>query len=89
MRHQKLRPFQHSSLRRKKRSVSDMDTATPDTGNDVDPGLLTALEAEDLIGNLETFLMQLGFRSVLVTSIILSLIAIAWDGWCQKSVFAL
>ena len=43
-----------------------MDTATPDTGNDVDPGLLTALEAEDLIGNLETFLIQLGFRSVLV-----------------------
>ena len=43
-----------------------MDTATPDTGNDVDPGLLTALEAEDLIGNLETFLMQLGFRSVQV-----------------------
>ena len=66
MRHQKLRPFQHSSLRRKKRSVSDMDTATTHTGNDVDPGLLTALEAEDLIGNLETFLIQLGFRSVLV-----------------------
>ena len=35
-----------------------------DAGNDVDPGLLTALEAQELVDNLETFLRELGFRSV-------------------------
>ena len=51
-------------LRRKKRSVSDMDVAEGDTSNDVDPRLLTALEAQELVDNLETFLRELGFRSV-------------------------
>lgn len=51
-------------LRRKKRSVSDMDVAEGDAGNDVDPRLLTALEAQELVDNLETFLRELGFRSV-------------------------
>ena len=51
-------------LRRKKRSVSDMDVVAGDAGNDVDPRLLTALEAQELVDNLETFLRELGFRSV-------------------------
>ena len=41
-----------------------MDVAEGDAGNDVDPRLLTALEAQELVDNLETFLKELGFRSV-------------------------
>ena len=41
-----------------------MDVMGDDAGNDVDPGLLTALEAQELVDNLETFLGELGFRSV-------------------------
>ena len=39
-----------------------MDVMGDDTGNDVDPRLLTALEAQELVDNLETFLGELGFR---------------------------
>ena len=49
------------SFRRKKRSVGDMDVAD-DAVNDVDTRLLTALEAQELVDNLETFLTELGFR---------------------------
>ena len=41
-----------------------MDVMGDDAGNDVDPGLLTALEAQELVDNLETFLRELGFRLV-------------------------
>ena len=41
-----------------------MDVMAGDAGNDVDPRLLTALEAQELVDNLETFLRELGFRSV-------------------------
>ena len=41
-----------------------MDVMGDDAGNDVDPRLLTALEAQELVDNLETFLRELGFRSV-------------------------
>ena len=51
----------HLSFRRKKRSVGDMDVAD-DAVNDVDTRLLTALEAQELVDNLETFLTELGFR---------------------------
>ena len=53
----------HFSFRRKKRSVRDMDVAD-DGVNDVDTRLLTALEAQELVDNLETFLTELGFRLV-------------------------
>ena len=39
-----------------------MDVAEGDAGNDVDPRLLTALEAQELVDNLETFLTEIGFR---------------------------
>ena len=52
----------HFSFRRKKRSVRDMDVTVDDGVNDVDTRLLTALEAQELVDNLETFLTELGFR---------------------------
>ena len=52
----------HFSFRRKKRSVRDMDVMADDGVNDVDTRLLTALEAQELVDNLETFLTELGFR---------------------------
>ena len=52
----------HFSFRRKKRSVRDMDVMADDGVNDVATRLLTALEAQELVDNLETFLTELGFR---------------------------